>query len=94
MACTLQADLYLAITFFSLVRFQLLLRSLLLLNSKTLAQTMQLSLPGVKSFHDFQVAMLFNNWAEFAIIAERLSLFYKQVRACWWCCLASQLAMD
>jgi len=25
------------------------------------------------------VAMLFNNWAEFAIISERLSLFYKQV---------------
>ena len=24
-------------------------------------------------------AMLFNNWAEFAIVSERLSLFYKQV---------------
>jgi hypothetical protein len=23
-------------------------------------------------------AMLFNNWAEFAIVSERLSLFYKQ----------------
>ena len=25
-------------------------------------------------------AMLFNNWAEFAIISERLAVFYKQVR--------------
>ena len=48
----------------------------------------------VNQFHLWLAAMLFNNWAEFAIIAERLSLFYKQRDNLFYprCMLVPQLA--